>query len=132
MSLPPLEKILLAEDDPDIQEIAVMALEDFGEYDVVPCNSGVEAVEKTPQVRPDLILMDVMMPEMDGPTALKTIRQMPDIANIPVIFLTARSQPHEVNEYIAMGAIDVIKKPFDPLSLCEDIEIIWARYHGQH
>ncbi|MBL6958031.1 MAG: response regulator [Rhodospirillales bacterium] len=122
-----LSKIVLVEDDPDIQEIAIMALEDFGGYNVTACSSGPEALEKVPAVSPDLILLDVMMPGMDGPTTLQNIRRMPDIASTPVIFLTARSQPHEVEEYMKLGAVDVIKKPFDPVELCQQIEDIWSK-----
>jgi two-component system, OmpR family, response regulator len=130
MTTPPLNKILLVEDDPDIQLIAVMALEELGGFTVEPCGLGQEAIDKAAAVAPDLILLDVMMPGMDGPTTLLHLREIPETANVPVIFLTARSQPHEVAEYIEKGAVDVIKKPFDPANLCEEIENIWARCHG--
>lgn len=130
MPVPTLKTIVLVEDDPDIQEVAVMSLEDFGEFEVTPCSSGQEALDKAPLVSPDLILLDVMMPGMDGPTTLQRLRQMPETINIPVIFLTAKSQPHEVAEYIKLGAIDVISKPFDPVELCEQIKTIWNRHHG--
>lgn len=125
-----LGTILIAEDDPDIREIAVMALEDFGEYTVEACETGLEAVEKAPGVAPDLILLDVMMPEMDGPTALGELRRDPRTRDIPVVFLTARSQPHEIAEYLELGAIAVIRKPFDPVELCDEIAAIWTRRHG--
>jgi len=130
MTVPKLEKILLVEDDPDIQEVAVMALEDFGEYTVTACSSGEEALDKTPEFSPDMILLDVMMPGMDGPTTLGKLRQKAETADIPVAFLTARTQPHEVEQYKSLGAIDVIKKPFDPVELCATIEQIWALHNG--
>lgn len=130
MTTPPLKTILIAEDDPDIQEIAVMALEDFGEYTVEACDNGRQAVDRAPIVVPDLILLDVMMPEMDGPTALDTLRADPRTRDIPVIFLTAKSQPHEIAEYLEKGAIAVIRKPFDPVELCQEIEAAWSRHHG--
>ncbi len=130
MTAPPLKTILIAEDDPDIQEIAVMTLEDIGEYTVEACDTGRQAVDKALLMAPDLILLDVMMPEMDGPTALDTLRADPRTRDIPVIFLTAKSQPHEIAEYLEKGAIAVIRKPFDPVELCQQIETIWARHHG--
>ena len=130
MTTPPLNKILLVEDDPDIQMIAVMVLEELGGFTVESCSLGQEAIDRAPTAAPDLILLDVMMPGMDGPTTLQHLRGIPETANVPVIFLTARSQPHEVAEYIEKGAVDVIKKPFDPAGLCEEIENIWARCHA--
>ena len=130
MTTPPLKKILLVEDDPDIQLIAVMALEEIGGFTVETCSLGQEAIDKAPTAAPDLILLDVMMPGMDGPTTLLHLGGIPETANVPVVFLTARSQPHEVAEYMEKGAVDVIKKPFDPSSLCEEIENIWTRFHA--
>lgn len=130
MTAPKLEKILLVEDDPDIQEIAMMSLEDFGGYTVEACGSGQEALDKAPAASPGLILLDVMMPGMDGPTTLENLRKNPRTAEIPVVFLTARSQPHEVEHYLSLGAVAVIKKPFDPVELCATIEEIWNRIHG--
>ena len=129
MPVPALKTIILVEDDLDIQEIGVMSLEDIGEFEVTPCSSGQEALDKAPLVSPDLIFLDVMMPGMDGPTTLQRLRQMPETINIPVIFLTAKSQPHEVAENIRMGAVDVISKPFDPVELCQKIEVIWKHHH---
>ena len=130
MAVPPLEKILLVEDDPDIQLIAVMALEEFGEYSVEACSSGQEAIDKAPAAGADMILLDVMMPGMDGPTTLGHLRRIDETKDIPIVFLTARSQPHEMAEYLKLGAVDVIKKPFDPVELCQNIQDIWARCHG--
>ena len=129
MTTPPLTTILLVEDDPDIQEIAVMALEEFGDYTVVACSSGQEAIDTAPEAKPDLILLDVMMPGMDGPTTLQNLRNLAAVVDTPVVFLTARSQPHEVAEYLKLGAAAVIRKPFDPIELCQEIEGIWNQCH---
>ena len=129
MTTPPLTTILLVEDDPDIQEIAVMALEEFGDYTVVACSSGQEAIDTAPEAKPDLILLDVMMPGMDGPTTLQNLRNLAAVVDTPVVFLTARSQPHEVAEYLKLGAVAVIRKTFDPLELCQEIEAIWNQSH---
>jgi len=120
-----LQKILYAEDEPDIQSIAQMALEMMGGYTLKVCNNGQEAVEAAEAFAPDLILLDVMMPNMDGPAALKAIKQMPALTDVPVIFMTAKVQHQEIEDYKAMGAIDVIAKPFDPMTLSETIKKLW-------
>ncbi|HHT00810.1 MAG TPA: response regulator [Thiomicrospira sp.] len=120
-----LQKILYAEDEPDIQSIAQMALEMMGGYTLKVCNNGQEAVDAAEAFAPDLILLDVMMPTMDGPTALQTMRQNPALKEVPVIFMTAKVQHQEIEDYKAMGAIDVIAKPFDPMTLPETIKKLW-------
>jgi len=120
-----LQKILYAEDEPDIQSIAQMSLEMMGGYTLKVCNNGQEAVDAAEAFAPDLILLDVMMPTMDGPTALKTMRQNPALQEVPVIFMTAKVQNQEIEDYKAMGAIDVIAKPFDPMTLPETIKKLW-------
>jgi len=128
--MPPLNTILLVEDDPDIREIVIMALRDLGAYTVEGCSSGQEALERVAFIGPDLILLDVMMPGMDGPTTMKKFREIREAKDVPVIFMTARSQTHEVTEYLNLGAIEVIRKPFDPVTLSDDIKSIWDRHHG--
>lgn len=122
-----LKKILYVEDEPDIAQIAQLALETIGGFELESCGNGQIALEKGPKYKPDLVLMDVMMPEMDGPTALKKMREMPEFNNIPVIFMTAKVQPSEVAEYKALGAVDVIPKPFDPMTLAEQVQEVWKR-----
>ena len=122
-----LTKILYAEDEPDIQAIAQMALEMMGGFTLKVCNNGQEALDVAEDFAPDLILLDVMMPSMDGPTALQEMRKIPSLANVPVIFMTAKVQNQEIEEYKAMGAIDVIAKPFDPMTLSETILSLWKR-----
>ena len=121
-----LKKILYVEDEPDIAQIAQLALETVGGFSLENCENGRIALEKGPGFQPDLVLMDVMMPEMDGPTALKKMQQMVEFENIPVIFMTAKVQPSEIEEYKALGAIDVIPKPFDPMTLAEQVKKVWA------
>lgn len=123
-----LNKILYAEDEPDIQEVAQMALDMMGGFTIHTCNNGEEAVKAALEFAPDLMLFDVMMPSMDGPTALQEIRKLPGMETTPVIFMTAKVQNHEIQEYKDMGAIDVIAKPFDPMTLAEEIQAIWARH----
>ncbi len=119
------KRILYVDDDPDIRMIAQMALEMVGGYEVIPCESGSEALNKALTCVPDLIVMDVMMPEMDGPTTLQRLRTVAATATIPVIFLTAKVQPAEVAHYQSLGALGVIAKPFDPMQLSTEIERIW-------
>lgn len=127
MSYRELKSILYVEDEPDIREIAKIAMEMVGGFSVVMCASGEEALRKADGVKPDLLLLDVMMPGMDGPTTLKALRRLPGLAQTPVIFMTAKIQPKEVEEYKAMGALDVIPKPFDPMMLAQTLRDIWNR-----
>lgn len=121
-----LQRILLVEDDPDIQTVGQLALEAVGGFTVHLCSSGKAALTEVDTVAPDLILLDVMMPEMDGPTTLARLRARSDGIQPPVIFMTAKVQPHEVARYKALGALDVISKPFDPMTLSDTIREIWA------
>ncbi|PJA31213.1 MAG: hypothetical protein CO187_10590 [Zetaproteobacteria bacterium CG_4_9_14_3_um_filter_53_7] len=122
-----LERILYAEDEPDIQQIASLALEVVGGFTLKTCNSGLEALAEIEAFEPQLLLFDVMMPDMDGPTALAKIRELDAFKNTPAIFMTAKVQPTEVQKYLDMGAVDVIPKPFDPMTLATQIQEIWAR-----
>lgn len=126
----PLEKILYVEDEPDIQAVARVALELLGGFQVGICANGQEALATVPVFGPDLILLDVMMPGMDGPTTLARLRADPASAAIPVIFLTAKVQPEEVLHYQGLGALDVIAKPFDPMTLAAQVRRIWSAAHG--
>ena len=120
-----LKKILFVEDETDIRMVAMMALESIGGFAVESCGSGDEALEKAPSFMPDLFLMDIMMPGMDGPTTLVELRKVQDFANTPVIFMTAKAQAKEIARFKELGAIDVITKPFDPMTLSDQIRTIW-------
>lgn len=122
-----LQRILYVEDEPDIQAVAKLALEMVGGYQVMICSGGQEALDKVCGFAPDLILLDVMMPGMDGPTTLQNLRADPATAAIPVIFLTAKVQPSEVAQYQALGALNMIAKPFDPMALAAQVREIWER-----
>jgi two-component system OmpR family response regulator len=130
-----LRRILLVEDDPDIRQVAKLALEALGGFSVLPCGSGPEALaalsasadpaNAADDWAPDLILLDVMMPGMDGPETLRALRRIPGAERLPAVFMTARVQAEEVAAYRAMGAADVIAKPFDPMRLAEIVLGIW-------
>jgi CheY-like chemotaxis protein len=116
-----LERILCTEDDPDIQAVARLALELVGGFQVMICGSGAETLQMAADFVPDLILLDVMMPGMDGPSTLRALRADAATSNIPVLFLTAKVHPAETDHYRALGALGVIAKPFDPMGLANQI-----------
>jgi two-component system OmpR family response regulator len=126
----PLARILYVEDEPDIRMVAQMALEAVGGFAVIACASGSEALAAAPAAAADLLLLDVMMPGMDGPSTLKALRELPATAQTPVIFMTAKVQAAEVAQYMALGALDVIHKPFDPMELSAQIGRIWELKGG--
>ncbi|MDX9860042.1 MAG: response regulator [Rhodospirillales bacterium] len=130
MTASPLKKILVVEDDPDIQLVARIALETVGGLTVETCGSGQEAIQVAPRFGPDLILLDVMMPEMDGPTTLQHLRADPALAATPVVFCTAKAMPTELEHYRNLGSAGVIAKPFDPMALADQIREIWNNRHG--
>lgn len=123
----PLQKILYVDDEPDISEIVKLSLERLGGFDVAVCYNGKEALTKIAEIMPDMLLMDVMMPEMDGPTALREIRKDERYKHIPIVFVTAKVQPYEIEHFRQLGAADVIAKPFDPMELSKQIEEIWRK-----
>jgi CheY-like chemotaxis protein len=120
----PIARVLVVDDEPHIRRIGELALRSVGKLEVSLASSGAEAVEMAAAEHPDVILLDVMMPGMDGPTTLGTLRSRPETAHIPVIFMTAKVQKHEVERYLRLGAAGVIAKPFDPMSLPDDVRRI--------
>lgn len=117
------------EDDPDIQTVASLGLQAVGGFTVQICSSGSEAIQAAPSFAPDLILLDVMMPGMDGISTLKALRELRETLTTPVIFLTAKVQTHEVASYKQLGVLDVIAKPFDPMTLSATLNRLWSQYH---
>ena len=122
-----LNRILYVEDEPDIQTVARLSLETLGGFTLEVCSSGEEALARAPLFRPELILLDVMMPGMDGPTTLKRLREIPEVAGVPVVFMTAKAQPQEIQHFKDLGALGVITKPFDPMTLPSDVRALWER-----
>lgn len=122
-------KILYVEDEQDIQTIARIALEKIGGFNLTVCSSGKEALEKVTDLDPDIILLDVMMPEMDGLETFQALQKIPECAGIPVVFMTARVQAHEIKHYLAIGAVGVIAKPFSPLTLADQVKTILSEIY---
>ncbi|NLR75433.1 response regulator [Leeia aquatica] len=122
-----LQRIMYVEDEPDIQTVARLALEMIGKFTVLVCSSGQEALDKVTDFAPNMVLLDVMMPNMDGPTTLSHLRGLSVMAGVPVVFMTAKAQPSEVQQFRDLGAVDVIPKPFDPMQLPSQLRSIWTR-----
>ncbi|KKD60751.1 chemotaxis protein CheY [Grimontia sp. AD028] len=118
--------VLYVEDDEDIRDVAELALEG-DDFVLLSCECGDVALEKAALSSPDLLLLDVMMPDMDGPTTLRHLREMPHLERTPAIFMTAKVQPSEIKSYHECGAIGVISKPFDPMLLADEIKKIMER-----
>jgi CheY-like chemotaxis protein len=116
-----LKRVLLAEDDRDIQVVARLALKMGGVEKVFVANDGQECLSLLQEAKPDLILLDVMMPRLDGYATCERLKQDPAAAGIPVIFLTAKTQHSDMQKGLAAGAIGYLTKPFDPTTLCQRI-----------
>ncbi|MBI3855681.1 MAG: response regulator [Planctomycetes bacterium] len=125
------ERILYVEDEPNIQAVARMALEDIGGFRVDVANSGLEGLEMARNGAPDLILLDAMMPGLDGFGTFRALKQDPSTRSIPVVFMTAKVQSHEIASYLELGALAVIPKPFDPMTLSDELRELWRRHYGQ-
>jgi len=119
-----IKKILYVEDEADIQTVAKLALESVGGFEVLICGSGTEAIDQAPDFGPDVLLLDVMMPGMDGPDTLVALKRLPELKNALAIFLTAKAMPSEIERYKELGALDVIPKPFDPMTLADQVRRI--------
>jgi CheY-like chemotaxis protein len=117
-------KVLIVDDEADIRRIGELSLQSVAGWQVVLAESGPEGVVAAKTHRPDLILMDMMMPEMDGLTALGLLRQEPELSGTPVVFMTAKVQRDEISRYLDAGALGVVSKPFDPMTLPSEIEKI--------
>jgi len=120
-----LKTVLYVDDDPDIREIVEMALGLDGEIRVLTSDGGERALLKMRVEQPDLVVLDVMMPGMDGPTLLTRMRADPDLADIPVIFMTAKSNAQDTQRLRQLSAIGVIDKPFDPMALGGQVKALW-------
>jgi two-component system, OmpR family, response regulator len=126
-----LTRILCIDDETDILEIAKMSLETVGGFTVKTCSRGMEGIEQADSFKPDMILLDVMMPGLDGPATLKILQAKPALKNVPIIFMTAKVQPSEIANYLSVGAAGVIAKPFDPMTLPQEVKSRFEAYHAK-
>ncbi|CAN0032903.1 unnamed protein product [Chrysoparadoxa australica] len=125
-----LQRILHVDDDEDIRSIADIALKLVGQFDLLQCASGKKATEKAEVFRPDLFLLDYMMPEMDGEQTFRELRSLPGLGRVPVVFMTARVDNEFATRLRRDGALDVIAKPFDPMELANQLRALWQNYTG--
>ena len=120
-----LKTVLYVDDEPDIREVVQMSLSLVDGLDVQVCESGERALQLLPKLKPNLVLLDVMMPGMDGPSTLQKMRNHPELGKIPVVFMTAKAMPQEVARFRELGAVSVIAKPFDPIQLGNQVIAVW-------
>lgn len=123
-----LKKILYAEDETDVQTIVEVSIWSTSSYQIKICDNGKLLLDCVEEYEPDLILLDVMMPEMDGVTTLQNLQANEKTKDIPVIFITAKAQNHEIKLFNESGVIGVITKPFDPMTLGATITELWENY----
>ncbi|MCA9777375.1 MAG: response regulator [Candidatus Eremiobacteraeota bacterium] len=119
-----MKTVLLVDDEDDIREVAQMSLEVTAGWNIEGANCGTAGIEKAKSLKPDAILLDVMMPDMDGPTTFKKIQEIPELEGTPVILMTAKVQASDLEQFKAIGVSGVIAKPFDPMSLAEQVKEI--------
>jgi CheY-like chemotaxis protein len=122
---------MCVEDDPDIRMILEFSLATVGGYEVCCCAEGRSALAQAVQFRPDLVLLDVMMPGLSGPETLVALRELPCMQGVPVVFMTAKALPDELEQLLSHGATGLIVKPFDPMSLPTDIVPYWEHGRGR-
>jgi CheY-like chemotaxis protein len=116
-----MRRILIIDDEDDIREVAALSLEAIAGWHILTASSGAKGIELAIAEQPDAILMDVMMPGVDGPTTFRNMQQNPAIANIPVLLLTAKVQGVDQRRFAGLGVAAILFKPFDPLTLAEQI-----------
>ena len=121
----PLKRILMLDDDPDLLGVVVLALSGLGGYTVEACAFPAEGLERARSFAPDLILLDVMMPGMDGFTTLQALRRIETTVDTPVVLVTAVVEPSDLALYDELGVAGVVPKPFDPGTLPETLEELW-------
>jgi CheY-like chemotaxis protein len=123
----PLNRICYVEDDEDIQRIVRMSLERVGKMTVAVVSDPTQAIEAISEFKPDLVMLDWMMPVMDGPTLFKQMKLRPETSALPVVFITAKASSRELDELKTLGAAGTISKPFNPKDLPDQLRAIWAK-----
>ena len=122
----PLNRICYVEDDEDIQRIVRMALERVGKMTVALVSDPTQAIQTITEFRPDLVMLDWMMPVMDGPTLFRQMKLRPETSSLPVVFITAKASQRELDELKSLGAAGTISKPFSPKDLPDQLRAIWS------
>ena len=122
----PLNRICYVEDDEDIQRIVRMSLERIGKMTVAVVTDPTQAIAAMAEFRPDLVMLDWMMPVMDGPTLFRQMKLRPETAALPVVFITARASQRDLEDLKRLGAAGTISKPFSPKDLPDQLRAIWA------
>lgn len=125
-----MQKVMCVEDDPDIRMILEFSLGTVGALEVCACDGGPAALREAPRFKPDLVVLDVMMPGMSGPETLEALRRLPDFVGTPVVFLTAKATQGELEHLLQYGATGVIVKPFDPMTLPQNLLMYWEFGRG--
>ena len=123
----PLNRICYVEDDEDIQRIVRLSLERVGKMTVEVVGDPTKAIEAMTEFRPDLVMLDWMMPAMDGPALFRQMKLRPETNALPVVFITAKAAQRDLDELTKMGAVGTISKPFNPKDLPEQLRAIWAK-----
>jgi two-component system, OmpR family, response regulator len=123
----PLERICYVEDDEDIQRIVRMSLERVGKMTVEIVTDPLQAIPAMSAFKPDLVMLDWMMPVMDGPSLFREMKKRPEVAGLPVVFITAKAGQRDLEELMSLGAVATISKPFSPKDLPEQLRAIWAK-----
>ena len=123
----PLQRICYVEDDEDIQRIVRMSLERIGHMSVEIVTDPLRAIDVMKAWAPDLVMLDWMMPLMDGPTLFRKMKQDPTTSQLPVVFITAKATQRDMEELAALGAAGTISKPFSPRELPDQLRAIWAK-----
>jgi CheY-like chemotaxis protein len=126
MPAQPLNRICYVEDDEDIQRIVRMSLEKVGKMTVEIVGDPMVAIERMTAFKPELVMLDWMMPGMDGPALFRKMREVPETKDLPVVFITAKASQRELEELKALGALGTISKPFSPRDLPDQLRALWA------
>jgi len=127
MPATPLNRVCYVEDDEDIQRIVRMTLERVGKMTVEVVGDPTLAIEAMAAFKPDMVMLDWMMPKMDGPTLFRQMKLRPETSSLPVVFITAKAAQSDLNELLALGAVGAISKPFSPKDLPDQLRAIWAK-----
>lgn len=124
-----LKRIMHIEDDESIRMITSVTLEAVGNLEVLSCESGYDGIRQFEAFQPQVVLLDVMMPDLDGPGTLEEMKSRYRLDNVMVLFMTAKVQQEELAHFKSIGGFDVIEKPFDPMTLADKIRTCWEKYN---